>query len=213
MTPDDAGPRGDVAARGAARRQVLATSLWLAAAVLLGGLDLPARGFEAFRFAPFGLVAGLLGILYVYALSVRGAIRVPAGWLGVLAVAYWVAGTATAFRVLLPPPGLLQVGLALGVALAAGVVASRRDAHGALTAAAIVVALLAVLRVGLVPVFEARSELPDWGPLRLGGAVDALRDLVVAYAPQRPAAEALHFGAVACIALAFRTQFVENAEA
>ena len=88
----------------AARRRALATALWLAAATLLGGLDLPAQGYAAFRFAPFGMVAGLLGILYVFVLYNRSVLTRFPGWLNVLLLVYWAAATATAFRVLLPPP-------------------------------------------------------------------------------------------------------------
>ena len=57
------------------RPTVLGVCLSLALATLLGGLDLPAHGYAAFQFAPFGLVAGLLGIVYVFALSNREVIR------------------------------------------------------------------------------------------------------------------------------------------
>jgi hypothetical protein len=70
----------------------------------------------------------------------------------------------------------------------------------------IVAVVLAVLRFGLVPFFEARSGLPDWGPIRLGEAADSFREVFVAYAPRRPAIQALHFGALACYALALRAQ-------
>ncbi|MBW3661012.1 MAG: hypothetical protein KY397_05190 [Gemmatimonadetes bacterium] len=189
------------------RRRLLAAALWLAGATLLGGLDLPARGFESFRFAPFGIVAGLLGLLWVFALVVAGAVRRPPGWVGAVALAYWVAATATAFRVLLPPPGLLQVGLAVAAALGAGIVATRPDRDGAVVWTGVVAVTLAVLKFAVVPVFQGRSGLPNWGPLDLGEWSEAFRDVFVAYAPQRPAAQALHFTALACWAAALWTQW------
>ena len=98
----------------AERRQALATCLWLAAAVLLGGFDLPARGYAAFQFAPFGIVEGLLAILYVFVLVQSGVVRRGPGWLAPLLLVYWTAATAMAFRVLLPGPGLVQVALVIG---------------------------------------------------------------------------------------------------
>jgi hypothetical protein len=189
------------------RRRVLATCLWLAATVLLGGFDLPARGYAAFQFAPFGLVAGLLAILYAFVLAQSGIVRRSQGWLDLLLLVYWTAATAMAFRVLLPGPGLVQVALVIGAAVAAAILASRRDRQEALLWLGIVAVVLAVLRFGLVPFFEARSGLPDWGPIRLGEAANAFRDVFVAYAPERSAAQAVHFGALACYAMALRTQW------
>lgn len=191
----------------AVRRRALPTALWLAGAVLLGGLDLPARGLEAFRFAPFGVVAGLLGIVYLFALSTSGVVRRPPGWLDPLLLVYWVAATATLFRVLLPPPGLVQTGLAVAVAVAAGVIATRGDRDRAAIWLGIVAVTLAGLRFGLVPAFQARSGLPSWGPFQLAAAADSMRDFFVAYEPQRPAARLVHFGALVCYAAALRTQW------
>lgn len=191
----------------APRRRGLATGLWLAAATLLGGIDLPAEGYAAFRFAPFGMVAGLLGILYVFVLYNRGVLRPFPGWLNVLLLVYWVAATATAFRVLLPPPGLVQVALAIGAAFAAGIIVTRSDRVHAAVWLAFVAVALAVLEFALVPAFQARSELPNWGPFQLGETADSLRDFFVAYAPQRPAVQGLHFAALAGYALALWTQW------
>ncbi|HUP19773.1 MAG TPA: hypothetical protein VM778_07440 [Gemmatimonadota bacterium] len=195
------------AVTAAARRRALATALWLAAATLLGGLDLPASGYAAFRFAPFGMVAGLLGILYVFVLYHRGVIRSFPGWPNVLLLVYWTAATATAFRVLLPPPGLVQVALALLAAFGAGVIVTRVDRVHAAVWVAFVAVALAVLKFALVPAFEARSSLPDWGPFQFGQTADSLRDFFVAYAPQRPAAQGLHFVSLAGWALALWTQW------
>jgi hypothetical protein len=191
----------------AARRRGLATCLFLAAAVLLGGLDLPARGYEAFQYAPFGVVAGLLGMLYVFVLSLRGVIWPAERWLRALLLVYWVAATAMIFRVLLPPPGLVQVFLAFGAALGAAVIVSQGDREGATLWMGIVAVVLAVLRFALVPAFGARSELPNWGPLQFGETANSFRDFFVAYAPQRPATQALHFTALVCYALAVWMQW------
>lgn len=191
----------------ARRRRALVVSLWLAGAVLLGGLDLPARGFEAFRFAPFGVVAGLLGLLWVFALTVGGVIRRPPGWVGAVVLVYWVAATAMVFRVLLPPPGLFQVAVAVAAAVAAGLAATREGREGAVVWTGVVAVTLAVLKFAVVPIFQGRSGLPNWGPLDFGEWSDAFRDVVVAYAPQRPAAQALHFAALACWAIALWSQW------
>lgn len=191
----------------AERRRALAAALWLAGAVLLGGLDLPARGFEAFRFAPFGIVAGLLGVLWVFALTTAGVVRRPPGWIGAVAIVYWVAATAMAFRVLLPPPGLFQVAVAVAAAVAAGLAATRGDREGAVVWTGVVAVTLAVLKFAVVPIFQSRSDLPNWGPLGLGEWSNAFRDVFVAYAPQRPAAQALHFAALACWAAALWMQW------
>lgn len=190
-----------------ARRRTLGATLWLAGATLLGGLDLPARGFDAFRFAPFGVVHGLLGLLWVFALVVAGAIRRVPGWVGAVALAYWVAATATAFRVLLPPAGLVQVGLAVAAALGAAIVAARKDPERGVVWTGVVAVSLAVLEFALVPAFQGRSGLPNWGPIDLGEWSNAFRDVFVAYAPQRPAAQALHFAALACWAAALWVQW------
>lgn len=175
--------------------------------MLLGGLDLPARGYEAFQFAPFGVVAGLLGILYVFALVQREVIEGGRGWTALLLLVYWTAATATMFRVLLPTPGLVQVGLALFAAIAAGILVTRQGREEAALWLGIVAVVLAVIRFGLVPAFEARSELPDWGPLKFGEAANSLRDFFVAYSPQRPGIQAIHFLALGCYSLALRTQW------
>ncbi|MGH7557129.1 MAG: hypothetical protein ACREMD_05010 [Gemmatimonadota bacterium] len=189
------------------RRRALVTCLWLATAVLLGGFDLPLLGYAAFQFAPFGIVAGLLGVLYVFVLVQRRVIWRSRGWIEALLLVYWTAATAMMFRVLLPTAGLVQVGLVIGAAIAAGVIVSRRDRDEAVLWLGIVAIVLAVLRFALVPLFEARSGLPDWGPLKFGEAANSFRDLFVAYAPQRPAVQALHFAALACYALALRAQW------
>lgn len=192
------------------RGRALETCLWLAGAVLLGGFDLPAHGYAAFQFAPFGLVAGLLALLYVFVLVQSAVIRRGRGWLAPLLLVYWTAATGMAFRVLLPGPGLVQVALVIGAAVAAAILASRKDRDEAMLWLGIVAVVLAVLRFGIVPFFEARSGLPDWGPVRLGQAADSFRDIFVAYAPQRPAVQALHFGALVCYALALRAQAVRS---
>lgn len=189
------------------RRRALVTCLWLATAVLLGGFDLPAYGFSAFQFAVFGPVAGLLGVLYVFVLAQKGVVRTGRGWVEPLLLVYWTAATAMMFRVLLPGAGLVQVGLVIGTAIAAGVIASRPDRDQAVLWLGIVAVVLAVLRFALVPLFEARSGLPDWGPLKFGAAANTFRDVFVAYAPQRPAVQVLHFGALASYALALRAQW------
>lgn len=182
------------------------TCLWLAGVVLLGGFDLPGRGYAAYQFAPFGLVAGLLALLYVFVLVQKGVVWGGRGWLAPLLLVYWTAATGMAFRVLLPGPGLVQVALVIGAAAAAAILASREDREEAMLWLGIVAVVLAVLRFGLMPFFEARSGLPDWGPIRLGEAADSFREVFVAYAPRRPATQALHFGALACYALALRAQ-------
>jgi hypothetical protein len=189
------------------RRTALGVCLVLALATLLGGLDLPARGYAAFQFAPFGLVAGLLGIVYVFALSNRRLIRPGTGWRRILLIAYWVAASATAFRVLLPPPGLVQVGLAVTAAIAAAIIVSRPNRESAIVWLGIVAVTLAVVKFALVPLFEVRSGLPDWGPFQLGQTANAVRDLFVAYTPQRPVTQAIHFGSLVCYTAALWMQW------
>ena len=199
-------------ARDSQRRRALGVCLLLATALLVGGLDLPARGYESFRYAMFGFTGGLLGILYTFALVSRGALWRPAGWPGVILLVYWAAATAMLFRVLLPPPGLVQVGLAIVAAVGAGVIVSRRDREGAVLALGTVTVILAVIRFALVPVFWARSELPNWGPLQLGASADAVRDFFVAFAPERPASQALHFLALALWVVALWIQWEPPAD-
>lgn len=200
-------PAAAASGSGAVRRRTLVTCLWLVAAVLLGGLDLPATGFAAFRFAPFGAVAGLLGITWLFALTARGVVVLPHGWLRVMAIVYWTAATAMVFRVLLPPPSLVQAALAVLAAIGAGIVATRGNRESAAVWVGVTAVCLAALRFAVVPAFWARSELPNWGPLRLGATADAVRDFVVAYAPERPAAQAIHFAALACWAAALWVQW------
>lgn len=203
MSRSDPGGRPDPVAR----RRALGVAILLAAAGLLGGLDLPARGFQAFRFAPFGVVEALLALLWVFALVHARVLWRPAGWPGPFLLAYWFAATAMAFRVLLPPPGLVQVALAVAAAVAAGIVVSRVDRAHAVVWLGIVAVALATIRFGLVPAFQARSSLPDWGPLRFGDAANAMRGFLVAYDPLRPTTQALHLGAVLAWALALWAQW------
>jgi hypothetical protein len=193
--------------RSAHRRRALGVCLFLAGTVLVGGLDLPASGYEAFRYGMFGFTSGLLGILYAFALTSGGVLWRPAGWLGTILLIYWAAATAMMFRVLLPPPGLVQVGLAVLSAAGAGIIVSRHDRHGAVLALGVVTVMLAVIRFALVPVFWARSDLPNWGPLRIGASADAMRDFFVAYIPERPASQALHFLALLLWVLALWLQW------
>ncbi len=199
--------------RDAERQRALGVCLLLAAALLVGGLDLPARGYESFRYAMFGFTSGLLGILITFALVSREVLWRPAGWIGVVLLVYWAAATAMLFRVLLPPPGLVQVGLAVVAAVGAGVIVSRRDREGAVLALGTVTVILAVIRFALVPVFWARSGLPNWGPVRLGASADAVRDFFVAFAPERPASQALHFLAVVLWVVALWLQWEPPAAA
>ena len=196
-----------LAANAEIRRRTLATCLWLAAAVLLGGLDLPSEDYAAFRFAPFGAVAGLLAIVWLFALVNREVIRLAHGWPRAVALVYWVAATAMMFRVLLPPAGLLQAMLAVVAAAAAGLVATRGDRERAALWLGVVAVALAVLRFAIGPAFWARSGLPNWGPFQLGQLADSMREFFVAYAPERPVAQAVHFAALACWALALWTQW------
>lgn len=189
------------------RRRSLGVCLLLAASLLVGGLDLPAHGYDAFRYGMFGFTGGLLGILYAFALASRGVLWHPPGWIGTVLLVYWAAATAMMFRVLLPPPGLVQVGLAVLAAAGAGIIVSRRDREGAVLTLGIVTVLLAVIRFALVPAFWARSELPNWGPFRIGASADALRDFFVAYAPERPASQALHFLALSLWVVALWLQW------
>ena len=175
------------------RRRALGVCLLLAGTLIVGGLDLPARGYEAFRYGMFGFTGGLLGILYTFALASRGILWRPRGWLGTLTLVYWAAATAMMFRILLPPPGLVQVGLAVLAAASAGIIVSRQHRESAVLSLGIVTVTLAVIRFALVPAFWSRSDLPNWGPIRFGASADALRDFFVAYAPERPASQALHF--------------------
>jgi hypothetical protein len=196
----------------ASRRRALAVCLLLAVSVLVGGLDLPAHGFDAFRYAMFGFTGGLLGILYAFALANRGVLWRPAGWIGAVLLIYWAAATAMMFRILLPPPGLVQVGLAILAAVGAGIIVSRHDREGAVLTLGIVTVMLAVIRFALVPAFWARSELPNWGPLRIGASADAMRDFFVAYAPERPASQALHFLALCLWVVALWLQWEPPAD-
>ena len=199
--------------RDAARPRARGGCLRQAPALLVGGLDLPARGYESFRYAMFGFTSGLLGILFTFALVSREVLWRPAGWIGVVLLVYWAAATAMLFRVLLPPPGLVQVGLAVVAAVGAGVIVSRRDREGAVLALGTVTVILAVIRFALVPVFWARSGLPNWGPVRLGASADAVRDFFVAFAPERPASQALHFLAVVLWVVALWLQWEPPAAA
>lgn len=202
-----ADPLTDPAGQSVLRRRTLAVCLWLATAVLLGGLDLPAQGYAAFRFAPFGAVAGLLAIVWIFVLVHRDIVWLPPGWLRAVALVYWVAGTAMMFRVLLPPPGLVQALLAVIAAFAAGLVATQGNRERAAVWLGVVAVGLAVLRFAVVPAFWARSSLPNWGPFRFGRTADSLRDFFVAYAPERPVAQAVHFAALVCWTLALWAQW------
>jgi hypothetical protein len=203
-----ADPLGDRwKAPAADRRRALGVCLLLAGALIVGGIDLPARGYQALRYGMFGFTAGLLGILYAFALTAGGLLWRPRGWPGTLTLVYWAAATAMIFRMLLPPPGLVQVGLAVLAAAGAGALVTRRRRETAVLTLGVVTVTLAVIRFALVPAFWARSGLPNWGPLRIGASADALRDFFVAYAPERPAAQALHFLALVLWVLAFWLQW------
>lgn len=163
----------------------------------------------AFRFAPFGTVATLLGMLYVYALACRGVLRRSEGWQRVLLTAYWVVATAMMFRVLLPPPGLVQVGLAIWAVIGAWLIIRTKGRERAALWLGIVAVSLAVVRFALVSIYGYRSDLPDWGPLQLGAATNALRDVLVAYTPEQPFAEAIHVAALVSYAVALWVQWGE----
>lgn len=165
------------------RARVLTIALALSIVTLIGGIDLPASGYASFRYAPFGWVAGLLGAIYVYALSERGVLVLGGGRARWLLTAYWVAATATVFRILLPPPGLAQVALAVAVALAAGVVAHRPNRRAAASVSVVIAVSLAALQIGFA-----------------------------GYTPRRPAAWVLCVGATLMYAAALRAQWRDRVD-
>lgn len=164
------------------RPRALAIALVLSIVTLVGGIELPIDGYTSFRYAPFGLVSGLLGALYAYTLADRGVIVSDRGWIGVVLAAYWVVATATVFQVVLPSAGLIQVGLATLTALAAVGVARRPNRQSAARTFGPVIVILAGL---------------SFGSGSLMGAGPGLHNVFVAYAPRRPAQYALDLAALA----------------
>jgi hypothetical protein len=188
------------------RRRALFVALWLALALLLGGVDLPARGYGFLRFQWFGIVSALLGVLYLYVLVDRDVIRRVAGWQGGLLAAYWIAATATVFAVLLPPHGVAHVVFAVATACVAAVIVTRSNRSRATGWLVVLVSWLAVVRFGLIPLFKVRGVAAEKAFPWLSELGPALRGLSATYPTDRSAELLLDVLAVACWSAALLAQ-------
>jgi hypothetical protein len=182
-----------------AQRSVAAAVLFAFAAGVAG----VAPGADGVRYGVFGAVEGTLALLLVYALcasEIWPRARTPLEW---VAVAYGGVATAQLLEFLLPPPGVVEWVVVIGLLFSAGGLfggGSRRRIVHSLAALAV---LLALLRYSVIPFLWTLG--PERGAaLGLGSLAESVRTSLAQPRPSGAAAQLLGVVAAALWALATR---------
>jgi hypothetical protein len=185
----------------AAQRSVAAALLFALAALVAG----VAPGDEGVRYAVFGAVEGLFALLLAQALVARGFWPRPGGVTGWLALAYGTLAAAQLLEFLLPPPGVVEWVVVIGLLFSAwglfGSGGRRRIAHSL----AAVAVLLALIRYSVVPRLWTLGPEAGTG-LGLGNLAEGVRS---ALAEPRPAGAAAQLcGVLAAVLWAAATRLL-----
>ena len=153
-----------------AQRAVAAALLFLMAAGIVG----IAPGEQGVHYAVFGAVEGILSLLLAAALLGRGVWMRPVDALGWTAVIYGTVALAQVLEFLLPPPGVLEWVVVIGLLFSSwGLVGAgdRRRVVHSLAAAAV---LLALVRYSVLPLLWTIG--PERGAaLGLGNLAESVR--------------------------------------
>ena len=183
-----------------ARRAVLAALLFLGSAALAGVTP----RLDGVDYRAFGMVDGLFALLLAYLFLLRGVWARAAGWLGWVPVVYGTLATAQLLALLLPPPGVLQWVVVVGLAFSAFAAFSARSPTRLLAGLGTVALLLALLKFSVIPFLWVRSGPGPGEAFGLGNLAEGFRRLFVEYEPLGPGGELLGFVAIALWAAATR---------
>lgn len=164
-----------------ARRAVAAALLFLAAATL-AGITTPASG-DGVRYHTFGLVEGVLALLLSYILVARGAWLAPRGVAGWVALAYGTVASAQLWELLLPPPGVLEWGVVVTLALVAWGALAGGTRQRLVASLASLALLLALLKFSVIPVLWERAGPAAGTGFGIGDVAEGFRRLLVAEPP------------------------------
>jgi hypothetical protein len=182
-----------------AQRSVAAALLFAMAAGLAG----VAPGDAGVRYAVFGVVEGMFALLLANALVGRGVWTRPGSAAGWIAIVYGTLATAQLLEFLLPPPGVVEWVVVIGLLFSAwglfGTGGARRVAHS-LAALAV---LLALIRYSVIPRLWALGPEPG-SALGLGNMAEAVRTTLAEPRATGAAAQLCGFAAAALWALATR---------
>lgn len=184
----------------AAQRSVAAALCFLGGAAL-AGITLLETGVE---YRVFGLPEGILGLLLVYLLRLRGVWDPVAGPVGWIAVAYGTLASAQLLELLLPPPGVVEwvVVVGLAVTLWGGLSGGSRQRLVAWVAS--LALLLSLLKFSVIPLLWERAGPAPGEAFGLGDLAEGFRRLFVDFQSTRPAGQLLGFLAICFWAAATR---------
>ncbi|HEX5725512.1 MAG TPA: hypothetical protein VFX98_08595 [Longimicrobiaceae bacterium] len=183
----------------AAQRRVLASLLFLLAAVL-AGLTFVEHGVE---YRAFGLVEGVFALVLTHLLVLRGAWASPDGFPGWLAISYGTLANAQALELLLPPPGMLEWVVAAGLAMFSWGALGGGTRHRTVASLGSLALLLAILKFSVIPVLWERAGPAADTPV-VGGLAESVRRFFVDYQPVRPVGQVIGFLALCGWALGTR---------
>ena len=189
-----------------ARRAIGAALLFLLAGALAGVT--PLAGSVEYR--AFGLVEGIFGLLLCHLFLERGVWSRPGGAAGWIAIAYGTVATAQVVGLLLPPPGLVQWVVVIGLTFTAVAAFAARSPTRLLAALGGVAVLLALLEFSVIPFLWVRAGPGPGQAWGLGGLAEGFRRLFVEYRPLRPGGEMVGFTGLACWCAATRLLWPER---
>jgi hypothetical protein len=182
-----------------ARRQVAASILFALGAGLAG----VAPAAEGVHYAVFGVVEGMMALLLANALVARGVWSRPAGALGWLPVVYGTLATAQLLEFLMPPPGVVEWVVVIGLLFSAWGLFGSGEARRVVHSLAGLAVLLALIRYSVIPRLWALGPEPG-SALGLGNMAESLRTTLAEPRPTGAAAQLLGFAAAALWALGTR---------
>lgn len=183
-----------------ARRRVLASLTFLAAAVLAGVALVP----DGVEYRVFGMIEGVFALLLAYLLILRGAWESPGTFVGWIAAAYGTVATAQILELLLPPPGMIEWMVVAAMAVTAWAAFSGGTRKRLMVSLASLALLLAVLTYSVIPVLWTRLGPQPGTAFGLGDVAEGVRRVFADYHPLRPGGQLVGFVAMACWALGTR---------
>ena len=184
----------------AAQRAVAASLLLLGSAVLAGLTPLE----QGVAYRTFGLVEGVFALLLSYVLVRRGAWNPAAGWTGWLPLFYGTLANAQLLELLMPPPGMIEWGVAGALSVAAWGALGRGTRHRLVVSLASLALLLAVLKFSVIPVLWRNLGPAAGTAMGLGDLAESARRILADYQPVHPAGQLVGFLALCLWALATR---------
>jgi len=184
----------------AERRAVAAALTFLLAAFLAGVTVGPGR----VHYALFGITEGLAAILLTFAFLQRKVWWNETGWLRWVAIGYGTLANAQILELLLPPPGVLEWMVIMGLAFGGWALLAASTRERMLTGLATVALMLALLRFSIIPILWDRAGPGPGEAWGLGDLAEGMRRLVVDHQPVTASGQVLGVVAIAAWALGTR---------